>query len=86
MCVDFVGMPYRVQGRLGNKMDSAMLLAEAVNFGLHNLCFFSVLQIRIRCIYDPWIRDKKESGSGSEMNIPDNISESLKTFFSVKNT
>ncbi len=31
----------------------------------------------IRCFFDPWIRDRKKSGSGSEMNIPDHFSESL---------
>ncbi len=42
----------------------------------------------IRCLLDPWIRDSdpwsgmgKKSGSGSEMNNPDHISESLKNYF-----
>jgi hypothetical protein len=50
-----------------------------------------VLQIRIgfRCLFDPWIRDPgsgigKTSRSGSGMNIPYHISESLATFFWVK--
>ncbi len=36
----------------------------------------------IRCLFDPWIRDPgwlKKSGSG--MNNPDHISESLETSF-----
>jgi hypothetical protein len=41
-----------------------------------------------RCFL-PLIQDlgwKKKSGSGSEMNIPDHFSESVETFFWVKNT
>jgi hypothetical protein len=45
----------------------------------------------IRCIFDPWIRDPGwvkdqdlDPGSRSGMNIPDHISESLKTIFWVK--
>jgi hypothetical protein len=39
----------------------------------------------IRCLFDPWIRDGlgKKSISGFGMNIPDYISESLKTIFWV---
>jgi hypothetical protein len=59
----------------------------------------AVLRIRIRdpCLFDPWIRDPgwvknqdpgsgmgKKSGSGSWMNNPDQISESLETIFGVK--
>jgi hypothetical protein len=46
-----------------------------------------MLRIRIRCLFDPWIRDPgwgKKSGSGSGMDNPDHISESLETFFWVK--
>jgi hypothetical protein len=38
----------------------------------------------IRCFFDPWIRDPgwvKKSGSGSGMNSPDQVSESLETNF-----
>jgi hypothetical protein len=41
----------------------------------------------IRCLFDPCIRDPgwvKKSGSGSGMNDPDHISESLETIFIVK--
>ncbi len=41
----------------------------------------------IRCLLDSWIREPgwvKKSRSGSGMNIPDHISESLETFFLVK--
>ncbi len=38
----------------------------------------------IRCLFDPGIRDVKKSGSGSGMNNPDHISESLETIFCVK--
>jgi hypothetical protein len=50
----------------------------------------------IRCLFDPWIRDPgwvknqdpvrdgKKSGSGSGMNNPDHISESLETIFGLK--
>jgi hypothetical protein len=38
----------------------------------------------IRCLFDPWNRDGKNSGSGSRMNNPDHISESLETIFWVK--
>jgi hypothetical protein len=37
------------------------------------------------CFFDPWIRDPgrvKKSESGSGMNNPDHIAESLETFFS----
>jgi hypothetical protein len=43
----------------------------------------------IRCFFEPLIRDPgwtKKSRSGSRMNIPDHISESLETIFWVKNT
>jgi hypothetical protein len=48
-----------------------------------------VLWIRIRdavlfVLFDPWIRGEKKSGSG--MNIPDHISESLEIIFWVKNS
>jgi hypothetical protein len=36
----------------------------------------------IQCFFDSGIRDGKKSGSG--MNIPDNISESLETVFGLK--
>jgi hypothetical protein len=37
----------------------------------------AVLRIRILCLFDPGSGiDKKKSGSGSEMNNPDHISES----------
>jgi hypothetical protein len=42
--------------------------------------------LRIRCLFEPWIRDPgwvKKSGSGSGMNNPDNICESLETNFWV---
>ncbi len=38
----------------------------------------------IRCLFDPWFRDPgwvKKSGSGSEMNNPNHIFESLETIF-----
>jgi hypothetical protein len=43
----------------------------------------------IRCLFDPWLRDPgsgmgKKSGSGSEVNNPDHISESLETIFLAK--
>jgi hypothetical protein len=38
----------------------------------------------IRCLFDPWIRNGKNSGSGSEKNNPDHISESVETLFWVK--
>jgi hypothetical protein len=38
----------------------------------------------IRCLFDPWIRVGKKSGSGSGINNPDHISESLETIFWVK--
>jgi hypothetical protein len=40
----------------------------------------------IRCLFDPWIRDpgRGKTGSGSGMNNPDYISESLQTNFWVK--
>jgi hypothetical protein len=51
------------------------------------LQFSSVLRIQIRDLvplFDPWIRDPRwqknqdpDPGSGSRMNIPDHISESL---------
>jgi hypothetical protein len=46
---------------------------------------------RIRCLFDPWNRDKGwvKARSGSGMNIPDHISEILEileTIFWVKNT
>jgi hypothetical protein len=46
-----------------------------------------VLRIRIRGLFDPWIRDPgwvKKSGSRFGMNNPDHISESLETIFWVK--
>ncbi len=50
-----------------------------------------MLRIRIRCLFDPWIRDPgwvknqdPDPGSGSKMNILDHISESLETTFWVK--
>jgi hypothetical protein len=50
-----------------------------------NAMIRTVLQIRY--LFDPWIRDPgmgKKSGSGSGMNYPDHISESLETIFWVK--
>ncbi len=56
----------------------------------------TVLRIQIRdpgpgilCLFDPWIWDPgsgmgKKSRSGSGMNIPDHISESLETIFWLK--
>jgi hypothetical protein len=44
----------------------------------------------ILCLFDPWIRDlgwvksRSDPGSGSGMNIPDHISESLESIFRVK--
>ncbi len=48
----------------------------------------------IRCLFDPWIRDpvpfdpldpgRVKTGSGSGMNNPDHISESLETIFRLK--
>ncbi len=38
----------------------------------------------IRCLFDPWNRDGKKSGSGFGMNNQDQISESLETIFWVK--
>jgi hypothetical protein len=38
----------------------------------------------IRCLFDPWIRDRQKSRSGSGMNIPDHIFENLDTIFWVK--
>jgi hypothetical protein len=41
----------------------------------------------IRCLFDPWIRDPgwvKNQDSGSEMNNPDHIYESLETIFWIK--
>ncbi len=61
------------------------------------LLFSSVLRIRIRCLFDSWIREPgsriqewvknqdPDPGSRSGMNIPDNISESLEIIFWVKN-
>jgi|LakMenEpi03Aug12_release.lakeMendotaPanAssembly.Ray.scaffolds.fasta_scaffold1585517_1 hypothetical protein len=53
---------------------------------LFSLTTKPVLRIRIRCPFDPRIRDpgwvKPRSGSG--MNPPDHISESLETIFWVK--
>ncbi len=43
----------------------------------------------IRCFFDPWIRDPgwvKKCGSGSGVNNPDHISESLETISLGKNT
>jgi hypothetical protein len=37
----------------------------------------------IRCLFDPWTRDS-DPGSGSGMNNPDHISESLETIVWVK--
>jgi hypothetical protein len=34
---------------------------------------------RIRCLYDPGMGKKSNPDPGSEMNIPDDISESLET-------
>jgi hypothetical protein len=47
-----------------------------------------VLRIRIRCLFDPWIRDPgwvKKSGFGSGMNNPDHISESLEAWVKILN-
>jgi hypothetical protein len=41
-----------------------------------------VFRIRDPVLFDPWIRDGKNSGSG--INILDHISESLATFLGVK--
>jgi hypothetical protein len=38
----------------------------------------------IRCLFDPGIRDGKKTGSGSGINNPDHISESIETNFWVK--
>jgi hypothetical protein len=38
----------------------------------------------IWCLFDPGIRDGKKTGSGSRVNNPDHISESLETIFWVK--
>jgi hypothetical protein len=43
----------------------------------------------IWCLFDPWIRDQgwvknPDPGSGSGMNSPDHISQSLETIFWVK--
>ena len=35
----------------------------------------------IGCLFDPWIRDGRKSASGSGMNNPDRIFESLETIF-----
>jgi hypothetical protein len=48
-----------------------------------------VLRIRIRGLFDPWIRDPgwvkyQDPGYGSGMNNKDHISESLETMFWVK--
>jgi hypothetical protein len=44
----------------------------------------AVFRIRIRCYFDPRIREGRKSGTG--MNITDNFLESLETGFRVKNT
>jgi hypothetical protein len=45
----------------------------------------------IRCLFDPWIGDlgwvknqNPDPGSGSRMNIPDHMSESLESIFGLK--
>ncbi len=48
-----------------------------------------MLRIRIRGLFDPWIRDPgwvtyQDPGYGSGMNNQDHISECLETFFWVK--
>jgi hypothetical protein len=45
----------------------------------------------IWCLFDPWSRDpervkNQDPDTGSGMNIPDHISESLETIFWVRNT
>ncbi len=52
--------------------------------GVHQ-CYGS--ESRILCLFDPWIRDLAwltKSGSGSGMNNPDHISESLENNFLIK--
>jgi hypothetical protein len=56
---------------------------------LSYLFLHPVLRIRDPVLFDPWIRDpesgmSKKPGSGSRMNIPNHISESLETVFWVK--
>jgi hypothetical protein len=52
----------------------------------------TVLRIRIRCLFDPWIRDlgwvknqDLDLGYESGMKNPDHISKCLETIFWVKN-
>jgi hypothetical protein len=68
------------------------------NLTSSKLYFSTVLRIRIRdtgsrirCLFDPRIRDPEwvknqdpDPGSGSGMNVPDHISESLETIFGLK--
>jgi hypothetical protein len=45
----------------------------------------AVLRIRDPVLDPGWVKNQ-DPGSGSGMNIPDHISESLETIFWVKNT
>jgi hypothetical protein len=52
-------------------------------------CQCSGSEYGIRCLFDPWIQDPgsgmgKKSRSGSGINIPNHISESLETIFVSK--
>ncbi len=53
---------------------------------LNYLSLCAVLRIRIRCLFDPWIRDPGgiKSGSGSGMNYPDHISVLRNHFIGFK--
>ncbi len=85
------GMDPRIQIRIHTKMSwirntAALVRLVAVDAELlSNQCCGS----GIRCLFrplDPGSGMGKESRSGSGMNLPDHISESLETIFWVKNT
>jgi hypothetical protein len=48
--------------------------------------FTSVADPRSSAFIDPWIRDGKKPGSGSAMNNPNHISESLEIIVMGQNT
>jgi hypothetical protein len=73
-----ISSSYRIKDRNISSSDQVSLdhLFPQVSCGPESVLFFSSVRIRIR-------DGKKKSGSG--MNIPDNFSKNLETFFWVKN-
>jgi|LakMenE01Jun11ns_1017448.scaffolds.fasta_scaffold9854564_1 hypothetical protein len=66
-------------GSLQNVMDPEETESALIS---SNHPLSSVVQIRIRFLFDPWLRDQgwiKKSGSG--LDNPDNISYGLETIF-----